>query len=567
MRFLAILLVLLAAGIPALGQPSFRDTTLRLEGKKYRSQLVASLSLVPSDPDLLLIGSVVGRVALVRVKRSGPLYSVTEELDEITLEPGRSVLGISSDPFDPTTFFLSTSILKWRDQGLDEDGWQNGRVERLIFDPKKLAIELDAEPAVIGLPVGLGSQGLGGTVVDPFTGRLLVAVSTFTNGGAPSDEEGNLPDSVLSSSVLEVDIRRGGTLSLEWSSSDSETATVLKSPIESGIRLYAEGLRSPYQPALSRFNRVFVVDGGANKMDGPRSISCTKSRPFNKSIPDKLIRLRRGEYYGHPNRQRTNQCRFISPLLKPDVAQLRFPNYTPPLFTNAKAVKKGTIGSGTVGVAFYDSNIFPGFRGTLIGADADNIESSENDERLPPGLSAYRLKKKDVVRIGDTPGVSLAVNIHGDIFAAQPQNGTIGVAVPRVGPKRRKVEGIRNIFPSRGLPGSIVFIVGVGLPSRLAVQIGGETCTKPRRLDGEAEIIQCVVPAFESYPRAPQAVSVGKLSLRTAFTVLDPDLAQPSIAGELLEPEISPDESMGPESSETGSLEELEIEPQMPLLP
>lgn len=371
----------------------------------------------------------------------------------------------------------------------------------------------------------------------------MISIAAFNNGGAPSDGDGNLPDSIASGTILEADIRREGTLSLEWSGSDPETATLLKTTAESGIRVYVEGVRSPFQPALSRFNRVFILDGGANRDEGPRSLSCTKSRPFRRSFPDKVIRLRSGEYYGHPNRQRAGQCRFVSPLLKPSVTETRFPDYTPPLFTNEAAIRSGVVGSGAVGAAFYDSNVFPGFRGTLLGADAPTVASLDLGDRSPPGLNAYRLKKKDVVRVGETPGISLAVNIHGDVFAAQASNGTIGVAVPRVGPARRAVVGIRNVFPSRGVPGSFVFIVGVGLPLRPAVRIGGKRCTKARRMLGEVLMIRCVVPSFETYPLAPQTVTIGRFSLRTAFAVLNPDLAQPSIPEDAEFSEAEPEPS------------------------
>lgn len=542
MKSFLFLLLLLSAAAPLLAQPSFRDTVLRLGSANYTTDVPAALALVPFDPNLLLVATVTGSVALIRIERIGTHYSVTEELDTASAGQGRSILGISADPFDASTFYVSTSSLSWRDQGLGEDGWQNGKVERLIVDQDQLTIAFDAQPLVSGLPVSLVTFSVSGTVVDPFTGRLLVGIGAFNTGGVPSEQEGNLPDCLASATILEVDIRRGGPLSLEWSGSDPETATLLKTPFESGIRIYAEGLRSPYQPALSRFNHVFIIDGGAN-LDGPRSTSCNRSRPFRRSFPDKVIRLRNGEYYGHPNRQREGQCIFISPLLKPSVAEARFPGYTPPLFTNEAAIRRGDVGSGTAGAVFYDSNLFPGFRGALLGGDVPEVKSVDLEGRKPPGLVAFILRKKKIVRVGNTPGISLAVNIYGDVFAAQVALGTIGVAIARVGPARKATVGIRSVFPSRGVPGSFIFIVGVGLALQSAVRIGGERCTKARRMPGEALMIRCVVPSFDVYPRSPQSVTVGRYLLRTAFTVLDPALAQPSFVGAAeADPETSPAE-------------------------
>lgn len=287
---------------------------------------------------------------------------------------------------------------------------------------------------------------------------------------------------------------------------------------------------------------------------GERSLSCFRSRPFLKSFPDKVIRVRRGEYYGHPNRQR-EQCTFISPEIKPEVARSRFPGYTPPLFTNMEAIRKGDVGSGTVGVAFYESNLFPGFRGTLLGSDSVLVFESGREGRKAPGLVAYSLKKQVAVRVGGTAGTCLAVNIFGDVFAAQAPNRTIGVAVPKVGPARRGAKGIWSVFPSRGVPGSYMFVTGVGLAVDGGIEIGGNKCTEAEIVDGKLLLVRCKVPGVESFQRTPLDVSVGEFKLTSAFTILNPLIAQPSV-GEIGDDDGNGDEDLTEEGSPEGSPEE-----------
>lgn len=556
-RRVACVLLLLSFALPSLSQPSFRDTKLRLGPTNYFGGIPTSLAFVPTDPSLLVVGTLGGAIRLIRVNRSGLLYDVVEELGEVSVGDRRSVLGISADPFRPNTFYASSSILFWRDKGLGEDGWQNGRVERVFFDPDTITIQLDENPAVKGLPVGPSVSGVFSAVVDPLTARLLISIPAFNNGGAPSEPDGNISDTILNAAVLEADIRRGGTLRLDWSSSDPKTAVLLKTAEESGIAIYAEGIRSAHQLAVSRYNRVFLVDGGANIGGGERSLSCFRSRPFAKSIPDKIIRLRQGRFYGHPNRQR-GQCEFISPLLKAEVAQEQFPGYTPPLFTNADAIRAGDVGSGTVGVAFYESNLFPGFRGTLLGADAPTVKSTDFEERKVPGLVGYRVQKRVGQRLGDTPGISLAVNVFGDVFAAQAPNRTIGVAVPQVGPARRALAGIRGVFPARGVPGSTIFVAGNGMGlenGSIAIAVGGTGCADVEVVggidDSEVVLVKCTVPQVETFVRGPADVTMGGLKLTAAFTILDPRLAgeDEDGGGPFESPEESPADMMGMEGS------------------
>lgn len=161
-----------------------------------------------------------------------------------------------------------------------------------------------------------------GITVDPLTARVFISIAASNFGGIPSDPAGNLPDYIMSAAILDPGIRRPSTLTLEWSFSDPGTATLLNTSAESGISVYAEGLRSLFQPAMSRFNQLFVIDRGAYLSRVPLSTSCTTSRPFSRAIPGKVIPVRYGENYGHPNRQREGQCNSCPPcwsrqLLKP----------------------------------------------------------------------------------------------------------------------------------------------------------------------------------------------------------------------------------------------------------
>lgn len=504
--------------------PLFKPTLLLRNGAEYQGILPSTVVFSPSNPDLIVVGSILGDVQLIRVQRSGYVYTVSAILSTISVGENRTILGISADIFAPNTFYVSTNVLEWREKGFGENGWQNGRVERVTLSEKRLSLNRDHEPFISGLPVSLSPFGFGvfGSVTNPNNGRLFLSIATMNNGGAASAIAGNIGDSIISAAMLEVDIRnRSLSRTLRWSTADPSTASLLDGPEITGISIYATGLRSCYQPVVSRAGRLFVFDAGSSFDGGPRSTACNYSIPYARSQPDRLIHVKSGKWYGHANRRR-GQCTTVPRLLSKKKAVARFPGYTPPRFNNEVWIQSGVVGTGSVGAAFYDANVFPGFRGMLISGDADNDESSDFSEKRPLGLNVYDKKKKKVTRLTDTPGISLAIDVFGSVFAAQPQRDRIGVAIPSSG--MRKNPGIRNVFPVRGLPGSRLFVYAEGVSLQAGITIGGVPCTHVSLAIG-GKLLSCIVGTPMEFSSVLDDVVVDSFRLRNAFSILNPAYA------------------------------------------
>lgn len=497
----------------------FVDTVLAYpNGTEYIEQGITSLEFVHGFTSLLLLGTITGTIKLIFIQQITPTrYIFVRTFDETSVGPGRSILGISSDPFMPDTYYLSTNTLQWREQGFPESGWQNGKIEKLRVDLHTHTIRV-VGPLVEGLPVSASSRAVYGTTVDPFTSRLYISVGAFNNGGAESPAEGNLPDPIYSAAILEVDIRRDDvTRVLNWTSDDPAVARLRQTPSESGISLFAEGFRSSFELNVFLSGDFIVIDAGADLNSGPKSVSCNESVPFEKSEIDKVIRVERGKWYGHPNRAR-DQCVFVSGRLSRDEALKLAPDVSLPLFTDEEALEKNVVVGSPTGALEYTPAWFPVLRGKLMGIEEAPFENRGGG--LPPGTAFYNLETKEIVRVANLSGITAAIDAYGSMFASDFGRNRVNIAVPRVTRKIRRQRAVRVIWPSRGLRGSKVHIAVSGALSR-QVTIGGyrTVCERLVRKVRGIKILTCFVPEG-SFPKKAVSVRVGREELRSAFIVL-----------------------------------------------
>lgn len=509
---------------------SFTTSSLNYpNGTAFSLPLVSVLAFSPTDPGLLLVGDLAGTIRLLRVRQKPDLsYIVAAEEHLVSVGKGRSLLGLASDPFDPTAFYASTSNIQWVKQGLPASGWQNGKIERVRLSPKPARLSVEGT-VISGLPVSNSPSGLGvfGSVVDWKDASLYVGLATFTGGGVATESGGNIPDTIASSSILKADIRtHGKTLAFEWSS-DAPGAAQLKAPSDkSGLEIFAVGLRSPFQPVYMSSGDLFVVDGGANTRDEKRSTSCSSDVPITASEPDKVIRVESGAYYGHANRARgasdPKQCVFITANASQEAVRL-YPGYKAPLFTNAQALQDKVIFGGTVGVAEYVHDWELGLRGTLLGASFDQTYDQEREASKATGIASFDVKKKTIRRVANSSSTGLAVDVIGSAFAAQTTNSRISISVPDVSKAgRRQASKIQGVWPPSAKPGARIFIVGTNLPVEEGVTVGGAVCSGLEEVDGYslADVVSCQLPARGYGGRKPVDVEMGCLQLRKAITIL-----------------------------------------------
>ncbi|PXF46484.1 hypothetical protein BWQ96_03719 [Gracilariopsis chorda] len=516
-HFRVLLLCLICFHCVSITTASFVDTFLLLKnGSQYSLPGVTTIEFIRDDPSLLLFGTIGGSVALIRINQNQPThYTFVKTLQEISVGAGRSVLGISSDPFLPHIYYISTSSFRWRQQGFPESGWQNGKVERLLYFSRTKAISVVGSIAE-GLPVSLGNGAVYGTAVDSFTSNLYVSVGTFNNGGVPSEFEGNLSDCIYSGTILEVDMKSANvSRRLEWTSDDPAAARLKQTPEQSGISVYAEGIRSAFTLTVSTTGELLLFGGGANAGRGPQSISCTESAPISVPEPDKIIRVERGRFYGHPNRA-NDRCVFVSSLISQEEARALVPDITFPLFTTQEAIEKKIVIGSPTGSLEYTPAWFPSLRGLLMGIEEPPISGREG----VPGTAAYNLQTGEITRVADLTGVNARIDAYGSMFAADFEGMRIKIAVPKVTKRMKRKSAVRAVWPSRGLRGSKVYIAVTGIYSR-RVRFGRKRgyCERQVRRIGGVRLLTCYVP-FSSFPKKLVSVQVGWQRLRKAFMVL-----------------------------------------------
>lgn len=517
-------LILSLAAAACTKYPLFASGPLqRSSGDVYEVFSPTVVLAVPTFVWLYLIATIGGDLSLVHINPVN--YRLERVVTTINAGPGRSVMGITHDPFQPNTFYITTNSLRWDLQGIP-DVWHNAKVEKVTLKGKSELI-VDEKPVISGLPVSASNWGTYSTAIDSLTGELYIAVGTFNTAGVPSDADNNIEDCLLSGSVLKADIRTEGlTRVLEWSSDDPATAQLVTSPEESGISVYAVGVRSPHQIQVYTNNALFIFDGGANiGLDGEdvvwKSTGCDTDAPLTEKMPDRLVKVRSGKWYGHPNRTRgkkdAKQCEFISALLSDDEADA-VDGYAPPLLTTAEAEKDGILTSGIVGHLEYSANWWNGkLRGSTLGLEVG--VNKNDDEEVTAAMLSFNRRTKEVKQVADIGGLASTVDAQGAVLSPQFFSNSIGVARPRtILPKDNKPE-IGSIFPTQGIPGSKVFITGYNLSIGEGVKIGDVPCKKVRYVKS-GMFIQCTVPKLNTTEQVP--VQVGQAQQKKGFRVLKP---------------------------------------------
>jgi glucose/arabinose dehydrogenase len=214
---------------------------------------------------------------------------------EVIVEPdvSQSVLGIAFSPTDPPaplTIYVSHSEVLAGLQGAPF----SGTVSKLVA-PQYQPVEI-----ITGLPTSTAEHATNGIAFDS-EGRLYIAQAGMTNAGVPSDRFPR-PETPLSGAILLADVEDpafDGEIVYDPPDVPAEDTKL----VAGDVRVFASGLRNPYDLVLHSNGMIYATDNGPNEADGARSLSCT-SEGDDRSGPDELNLVVEGEYYGHPNRNR-----------------------------------------------------------------------------------------------------------------------------------------------------------------------------------------------------------------------------------------------------------------------
>lgn len=306
--------------------------------RKRTLRVTAALGIVTLL--VVLLGALAAAAFPGRILRLADYGPATERLVTGILVAGTSAQPVvyvsSSDP--------RTGADNRHDRAMDTN---SGIVSRLTLTPRGWKrVDL-----VRGLPRSRQDHATNGLALDPSTQTLYVAQGSNTNRGSPSESFGFLPESPLSAAVLAIDLTRIGDATYDLPTRSDQGliggrggVNATFAPPGAPVRVVATGLRNPYDIARTSSGALFATINGANAGRGGRPVGdCSNAVREGGAVGlDRLVRLRRGAFYGHPNPSR-GECGRPT-----DAALSRFPFST----NGITEVTAGPVGGDLLTVSF-----------------------------------------------------------------------------------------------------------------------------------------------------------------------------------------------------------------------
>lgn len=250
-----------------------------------------------------------------------------------------------------------------------------------------------------------------------------------------------------------------------------------------GIQVFANGIRNPFGIVFHSSGNIYGTDNGPNNGYGAMQMGCGAGQQIaDKTEPDRVDRLVKGKYYGHPNSKRATvdndlrQCIWRSQYEPTDAG------YEAPLIS---------MPSSTDGIIEWQTNHFFGqLRGNLITSKYTQglsriILTPDGTAVIPESVPALPL-------VGEG-GLDVAQAPSGTLIEARLGNNALFYHKPTQ-PAMTELY-VNAVFPTRGgqAGGNILKIYGVnfdkGIPT---VTVGGKSC--PITATVTPTLIQCTLP-------------------------------------------------------------------------
>lgn len=367
---------------------------------------------------------------------------VTDENRQVT---GLIVTGTETEP----VIYISSSdprISFSGDSGLDTN---SGVITRVAL----VSGEWTATDIVRGLPRSEENHSVNGLELSADGTKLYVQVGGNTNNGAPSQFFSNTAEYALSAALLEIDLVQIDQLPVQvdfgggqngvarnyvydlptlddpsvpndgvretvdgldvagpWGGNDGFNMAILSS--DAPLRIYADGLRNPFDVVLTQAGHFYSIDNGSNNNLGADPIidefGEATQLPTTGGVgnPEPLFRIEAGEYYGHPNPARANQDLAWTVYDDTGVADVGVtPNFVSDLSTLVPAGLVGTLPAGMI----IDPSKFTG----------DPVRLAESGVRIPSDDPA----SNSIVNLGtSTNGIT---EYTGDAFDGALQGALV----------------------------------------------------------------------------------------------------------------------------------------------
>lgn len=446
----------------------------------------------------------------------------------------RSILGITLDPRDKVPRpYVTVNTLFWGKKSDNMDpknrrAWSNGAVER--FKPASSqtrqrnpnqCLEHD-QNIVRNLPVSANDHGVNELIFDQH-GDLLIAVGGNTNMGLPGTSFNSLWESYFSGSVVIAHLSRGGKFNGEIPYTSDVLHTARPKPGYTDVELYATGFRNMFSMFMARNGKIYGVDMGPNQGFGYTATSCSQFNGadgksympdrilidpsaqgegrYGPNRGDKLVEVKPGRFYGHPNLQRAlmtkekGECAWIDPITGKRPGGGGAPsNYEHRLsyFTSA-----------AIGIEEYGSTHFCGkLRGDLI------LPKYKRGGSLRVRMEGGKVLGIPPHKLVDQSGIRVIENVRGDLLFPQYLT-TLGIFVYRPRVKSRSVLSVTNALPYRHgrKGGTLLTIGGSGFNENARISVDEENCPVTRVSTDSTEI-ECIVPPMTAGTLASVTVAV-----------------------------------------------------------
>lgn len=499
-------------GIGYSQQIKFNESVIQDGKKNWKLSSATSVALGPDGR--YYFGTQWGSVVSVVISGNRMVSScASRQMDN------RSILDVKFNPHEGGKIRIYSTVctLFWlaKKRLPQKTGWRNGEV--WTFEPRKDKPECMAPVKAIisGLPVSNYDHGVNKLLFDDY-GNLYITVGSNTNGGVPSDEFGNLPDTKLSGAVLIAPLtKKGFNGHLKWDRDADKLRDIARANVVSGdVKPYAVGLRNSFGMELHSSGRIYATDNGGNQAFGRWSTGCdADTRPRNED--DKVLLLKEGAWYGSANRARG--------LFGRDGKQCI--HKRPGIDTKGYELPLKLTEPATTGIMEYTANTFGGrLRGDLL---LSQLATAESDGRM------YRARLNsttgDVRRLYTLlrfTGLAMALGPHGDIVMPRVYRQQVVVLRAVETNPGRKVVVVTKVNPLRGPKGGRhpVTISGWNFgsdASKISVMFDGkQACTNVRNISKYGRSLVCDVPPLvgDGPRRVPVVVSVnGKSSVSAGF--------------------------------------------------
>jgi len=363
----------------------------------------------------------------------------------------RAIIGITFDPNDPNTLWISNN---------DPLGTANaddftGKISRISIDDNDVAFTGTVQDYIVGLPRSVRDHLTNSLSfrTDPATGETHLYVMQGSNSaqGNPDNAWGNRPERLLNAAVLEIDPNRdvsGGPINVQTqdpnvvlpAGAGAQVGYYNPYAADAPVKLYATGVRNAYDLVWHSNGHLYVPANGSaaggNAPDDPRT-------PVNEAIlgvdtqDDYLFDVREGFYYGHPNPLRNEYIvNGGNPTAGTDPNQVgQYPvGVTPPPNYGGTAYDFSRNRSPN-GAAEYISDVFgDSMQGNLLV-----VEYSGGNDIVSIKFDAQgRVITDDVTSLVDAAGntitfadpIDLVTDATGRIYVASLADGKISLLTP-----------------------------------------------------------------------------------------------------------------------------------------